>query len=112
MSRPTPDDDVKVTLAALLHLVRLLSAELVAGKHREDINRVESAIRAKVNQIAVQGVSAEAVARGLAYAHELLEPVLANVRAQAASANAAKPSPERTQAEELTGSDRIPSILH
>ena len=112
MSRPTPDDDVKVTLAALLHLVRLLSAELVAGKHREDINRVESAIRAKVNQIAVQGVSAEAVARGLAYAHELLGPVLANVRAQAASANAAKLPPERTQAEELTGSDRISSILH
>src|SRR3954471_13345034 len=83
MSRPAPDDDVKVTLAALLHLVRLLSAELVAGKHREDINLVESAIRAKVNQIAVQGVSAEAVARGLAYAHELLGPVLSNVRAQA-----------------------------
>ena len=112
MSRPTPDDDVKVTLAALLHLVRLLSAELVAGKHREDVDLVEAAIRAKVNQIAVRGVSAEAVARGLAYAHELLGPVLSKVRAQASDVNAAKPLPERIQAEELTGSDRIPSILH
>ena len=85
-------DDVKITLTALLNLIRLLSAELVAGRHRDDVAVLEQAIRAKLNHIDPGVCSAEATARGLAYAHELVGPVLAQVRAQAAAARSGQVS--------------------
>ncbi len=75
----------QVAIAALANLVRLLCAELVAGMHRDDINLIESAVRSKLN-IAVSDVTPEILAEGLKRAHEALNPMLANVRAQAAAA--------------------------
>lgn len=75
----------EVTIAALANLVRLLCAELVAGQHRDNVNVVESAIRSKLN-VAVNGATPQILAAGLKRAHEVLTPVLNNVRAQAAAA--------------------------
>jgi hypothetical protein len=75
----------EVTIAALANMVRLLCAELVAGQHRDDINLVESAVRSKLN-VAISGATPETLVAGLKRAHEVLTPVLAGVRAQAAVA--------------------------
>ena len=74
----------EVTIAALANMVRLLCAELVAGQHRDDINLLESAVRSKLN-VAVTGATPENLAAGLKRAHEVLTPVLTNVRAQVAA---------------------------
>ena len=73
----------EVTIAALANMVRLLCAELVAGQHRDDINLLESAVRSKLN-VAVNDATPEILAAGLKRAHEVLTPVLLNVRAQVA----------------------------
>ncbi|MDR3571122.1 MAG: hypothetical protein P4L81_02905 [Candidatus Pacebacteria bacterium] len=77
----TPSSD-RVAIAALANLVRLLCAELVAGRHRDDIELLENAVRAKLN-ISVPGASANDLAAGLRLAHEILGPILARVREQA-----------------------------
>jgi hypothetical protein len=71
----------EVTIAALANMVRLLCAELVAGQHRDDINLLESAVRSKLN-VAVNDATPEILAAGLKRAHEIMTPVLLNVRAQ------------------------------
>jgi hypothetical protein len=73
----------EVTIAALANMVRLLCAELVAGQHRDDINLLESAVRSKLN-VAVNDATPEVLAAGLKRAHEVLTPVLINLRAQVA----------------------------
>ena len=70
----TPSSD-RVAIAALANLVRLLCAELVAGRHRDDIELLENAVRAKLN-ISVPGASANDLAAGLRLAHEILGPIL------------------------------------
>ena len=72
-----------VALLSLTHMVRLLSAELVAGSHRDDIRRLEQAMRDKVAQIDTTAFTEEATAAGLAEARSLIEQVLVHVRAQA-----------------------------
>ncbi|MFG1463908.1 hypothetical protein V5F77_13520 [Xanthobacter sp. DSM 24535] len=84
------DAVTKVTLAALLNLIRLLGAEMVAGKHRDDVDHLERALRAKLNFVQ-EGASEEDVAAGLALAHQLLTPVLRQIRAQAALAQKVAP---------------------
>ncbi|OYX70238.1 MAG: hypothetical protein B7Y95_16220 [Rhizobiales bacterium 32-66-11] len=76
------DAVTKVTLAALLNLIRLLGAELVAGKHRDDVDHLERALRAKLNFVR-DGVDKDDAEAGLALAHQLLTPVLRQIRAQA-----------------------------
>jgi hypothetical protein len=78
----TPDE---VTIAALANMVRLLCTELVVGRHRNDVNLLESAVRSKLN-VAVSGATPEILAAGLKRAHEVLTPVLTGVRAQVAVA--------------------------
>jgi hypothetical protein len=72
-------DSIKVTIAALVKMIQLLGAEMLVGKHREDIDVFESCVRAKLFAH-VDGVSPEATAAGVALAHGLVEPVLANLR--------------------------------
>jgi len=72
----------KITIALLANLIRLLAAELVAGAHRDDVNLVEAAIRSKVNAD-VPGASPKELAAALKETHEVLTPVLAQVRIQA-----------------------------
>jgi len=73
-----------VTLASLVKLVGLLSAEMVVGKYREDIDVLEAAIRRKLFAT-VPGASSEATAEGVALAHKLLDPMLRDLRARVAS---------------------------
>ena len=64
----------QVAVASLVKLVSLLSAELVVGKYRDDIDVLENAVRRKCFAT-VPGASAEATAEGVAAAHRLLDPV-------------------------------------
>ncbi|MFG1421602.1 hypothetical protein [Roseixanthobacter liquoris] len=84
------DAVTKVTLAALLNLIRLMGAELVAGKHRDDVDHLERALRAKLNFVR-EGVDKDDAEAGLALAHQLLTPVLRQIRAQAHLASESVP---------------------
>ncbi|WP_336488101.1 hypothetical protein [Methylobacterium nigriterrae] len=97
------DDAHSVALISLTNMVRLLSAELVAGTHRDDVRRLEQAIRAKVGRIDTTAFTPEAADKGLAEARMLIEQVLTQVRAQAAAARrkVAIRSPERPLATTL-----------
>lgn len=75
-------DVAAVALASLVKMVRLLGAELVVGSHNDDINLLESAVRAKLFA-SVDGVSSPDTAAGVARAHRLVEPVLRELRARA-----------------------------
>ena len=81
-----------VTIASLLKLVNLLGAELTVGRYREDIDLIERCIRAKLFAH-VDGVSAQDHAAGVALAHNLVEPVLKELRERAESL----PSPPTTE---------------
>ncbi|OYZ89116.1 MAG: hypothetical protein B7X99_20375 [Rhizobiales bacterium 17-65-6] len=91
------DAVTKVTLAALLNLIRLLGAELVAGKHRDDVDHLERALRAKLNFVR-DGVDKDDAEAGLALAHQLLTPVLRQIRAQANLAGGEAPPMPREAA--------------
>ncbi len=79
----------QITIALFANLIRLLGAELVAGAHRDDVDILESAIRAKVN-VSVVGATPERLAAATKQAHEILTPVLARIRWQAQEKNAVR----------------------
>src|ERR1700744_2180355 len=85
-------DPVRVAIASLVKLISLLGAELLVGKHRDDIDAFEQSVRAKLFAH-IEGVSAEDTAAGVALAHWLFEPVLANLRERVRQAQAASPPP-------------------
>ncbi|MCW2275441.1 hypothetical protein GJ654_13500 [Rhodoblastus acidophilus] len=89
VSENNPIEVANVTLASLVKLVGLLSAELVVGKYREDIDVLESAIRRKLFAT-IPGASSEATAEGVALAHKLLDPMFRDLRARATSVAAAE----------------------
>jgi hypothetical protein len=77
-----PQDSV--TTIALLNLVRLLAAELVAGEHRDDVERLIRAIDRKIDATPLpRGVDVNDARDGLAQTKTLLRPVVKRVRAQA-----------------------------
>jgi hypothetical protein len=77
-----PQDSV--TTIALLNLVQLLAAELVAGEHRDDVERLIRAIDRKIDTTPLpRGVDVNDARDGLAQAKTLLRPVVKRVRAQA-----------------------------
>jgi hypothetical protein len=71
--------EVRVALASLVKMINLLGAELLVGKHREDIDVFESCVRAKLFAH-VEGANPEETAAGVALAHSLVDPVLKNLR--------------------------------
>ncbi|MBM0203981.1 hypothetical protein JNW90_13315 [Micromonospora sp. STR1s_5] len=73
----------RVTIVALLNLIRLLGTELVAGTHRDDVGRLERAVRRKIDRIAVPGLPPDVVQGGLAEARSLVEQTLVLIRARA-----------------------------
>ena len=81
-------DAATVALASLTKMVGLLSAELIVGVHRDDVQIVEACIRAKLFA-AVSGISPQSTAAGVALAHRLVEPLLRDLRARAEALNAA-----------------------
>jgi hypothetical protein len=79
-----------VAMASLVKMINLLGAELLVGKHRDDIDLFEQCVRAKLHAH-VDGVSNEATAAGVALAHGLIEPILKDLRARAAELRAQQP---------------------
>lgn len=69
-------------VAAILHLLRLASAELVLH-HGLDIGRFEAAARKKIDEFTSPTTNPQARDAGLAFAHHLLEQLLVQIRAQA-----------------------------
>ena len=88
-------DPVRVAIASLVKLVNLMGAELLVGKHRDDVDAFEQSVRAKLHAH-VQGVSPEDTATGVALAHTLIEPVLANLRERVKQAQASSTPPFAT----------------
>lgn len=72
-----------VTLAALLHLIRLMGAELALARSGGGPDRLEQAVRAKIGQFPGPTSNSRVQEEGLALARHLVEQVLAQVRAQA-----------------------------
>jgi hypothetical protein len=73
--------------AVLLHLVRLMGAELVAGKHRDDIDELIRAIDRKIDQTPLsRGVDVNDARAGFLAARKALAPVCEALRSQAAEA--------------------------
>jgi len=76
-----------VTQLALLNLIRLLAAELVAGEHRDDVDRVVRSMEQKLNETPLpRGTDVNDARAGIARAKELLRPYVKHVRDQARAA--------------------------
>ena len=73
------NDSLRVAMASLLKLINLMGAELLVGKHRNDIYEFERNVRAKL-YANVPGASSEDTASGVALAHAMVEPLLADLR--------------------------------
>jgi len=76
-----------VTTLALLNLIRLLSAELVAGEHRDNVTKLIEAMDRHLNATPLpRGVDVNDARAGIARARALLRPYVAHVRDQAEAA--------------------------
>jgi hypothetical protein len=66
-----------VTTIALLNLVHLLAAELVAGEHRDDVERLIRALDRKIDTTPLpRGIDVNDARAGLAEVKALLRPVV------------------------------------
>jgi hypothetical protein len=72
-----------VAVAALLHLVRLMGAEIVLARRDCDPTAFEQAVRAKLNQFNSPTGNKRAIDAGISFAHSLVDQVLSQIRAQA-----------------------------
>ncbi|MDE3177769.1 MAG: hypothetical protein KGM15_16835 [Pseudomonadota bacterium] len=68
-----------MAIASLIKLINLMGAEMLVGKHRDDVDAFEQSVRAKL-YAHIEGASPKDTAAGVALAHSLIEPVLANLR--------------------------------
>jgi len=101
MAKIVDDPEIAtVAIASLIKMVSLLAAELVVGAHHDDIDVIESCVRAKLFA-SVEGIGPEPTAAGVALAHRLVEPVLRDLRARAetrdmaSSATAPREAPKK-----------------
>jgi fumarylacetoacetate (FAA) hydrolase family protein len=94
-------DEAAVAMAAVLHLLRLVSAELILFRGL-DAPRLENAMREKIGEFTSPVANQEAKEAGLAFARSLVDQILVHVRAQAelkntlagkANSNIPPPSP-------------------
>jgi fumarylacetoacetate (FAA) hydrolase family protein len=75
-------DEAAAAVAAVLHLLRLFSAELVLFRGL-DIQRLEKAMREKISEFTNPIANQEAKEAGLNFARSLVDRILVQVRAQA-----------------------------
>ncbi len=68
--------------AALLHLIRLMAADLVLHRPDAELERFEQAVRTKIEQFVSPTANQAARDAGLAFARHLIEQVLTQLRAQ------------------------------
>ena len=71
------------TIAALLHLIKLMGGELVLNVAGGETERFERAVRSKITQYTSPLANPTARKSGLAFATHLVEQVLTQLRAQA-----------------------------
>jgi hypothetical protein len=71
------------TIAALLHLIKLMGGELVLNVAGGETERFERAVRSKITQYSSPTTYPAARKSGLAFATHLVEQVLTQLRAQA-----------------------------
>ena len=90
MDAKAASDPVRVAIASLVKLINLIGAEMLVGKHRDDVDAFEQNVRAKL-YAHIEGVSQEDTAAGVALAHTLIEPVLANLRERVKQVKATPP---------------------
>jgi hypothetical protein len=76
-------DAATETVAALLHLVKLMGGELVLNVAGGETERFERAVRTKIQQYTSPTTDPAARKSGLAFALHLVEQVLTQLRAQA-----------------------------
>lgn len=82
-------DTSNVTTLALLNLVRLLAAEMVAGAHRDDVEKLIQSMDRQLNATPLpRGIDVNDARAGIACARDLLRPYIARVRQQAEVARA------------------------
>jgi fumarylacetoacetate (FAA) hydrolase family protein len=90
-------DEAAVAMAAVLHLLRLVSAELVLFRGL-DAQRLEKAMREKIGEFTSPIPNQKIKEVGLAFARSLVDQILVQVRAQAELKNAlsgkAVPAPQ------------------
>jgi hypothetical protein len=80
--------EVAVAIATLLHLVKLMGAELVAGQHRDDVELLVKAIDSKLDTVQLPpAIAASSAAAGMKLTRSLLAPVLAELRARSQMAH-------------------------
>jgi selenophosphate synthetase-related protein len=84
--------EAKVVVSALLHLVRLLAAEMVVGEGpRREVERLIAAIDRRLNDTPLPGDTRLDTAReGIRQTRELLLPMVMQLRKQVAQAGEAK----------------------
>ena len=75
-------ESATAAFAALLHLIRLMGADLVLNRPDADLERFEQAVRTKIEQFASPTANQGARDAGLAFARHLVEQVLTQIRAQ------------------------------
>lgn len=83
-----------VTTLALLNLIRLLAAELVAGEHRDDVDRLIRAMDQKLDITPLpKGIDVNEARAGIAHAKTLLRPYVERIREQARDVRLAEQPP-------------------
>jgi hypothetical protein len=85
--------------AALLHLIRLMAADLVLNRPDPDLERFEQAVRTKIEQFTSPTANQSARDAGLAFARHLIEQVLTQLRAQVEIKKSLSLKPQATAAE-------------
>ena len=106
-----------VAFAALLHLLRLMAADLVLFRPDADIERFEQAVRSKIEQFVSPTTNQAARDAGLAFARHLVEQVLVQVRAQAEikkslSAQRQTPQAEKSAPPAVVADADLPKFLN
>ncbi len=85
--------------AALLHLIRLMAADLVLHRPDAELERFEQAVRTKIEQFVSPTTNQSARDAGLAFARHLVEQVLTQLRAQVEIKKSLSLKPQATPAE-------------
>jgi fumarylacetoacetate (FAA) hydrolase family protein len=75
-------ESATAAFAALLHLLRLMGADLALNRSDVDLERFEQAVRTKIEQFTSPTTNQSARDAGLAFARHLVEQVLTQIRAQ------------------------------
>ncbi|MCJ2132666.1 hypothetical protein MKK69_01040 [Methylobacterium sp. J-026] len=84
-------DPKDVALAALTNMIRLMGAELVAGRHRDDLGLFMRAVQDRLAASPTPACSPDVAEAGLQVAARCIEQALVQVRAQAQAARAGDP---------------------